>query len=277
MKYTTFIAGILVAVAAAMPVAQSTLDPQINDKIRQEETKNSQIMRTMHFLSDVYGPRLTGSPNHKAAAEWAAKQMTEWGFANAHLEPWEWGHPGWANEFTEAHIESPMKAALVVQPLAWSPGTNGRVTAKAIHLITPQGPEIAGVGGRGPQRQGPTQAELTAYLDTLKGKVTGGAVLVGRPVIVPPVFTAEATRLSDIDAKCRYSEDAANDPECQGRGGRRGQRGGGGPQAPSDRLTTAQVNRQIDEFLVAHKAALRIDDAGRLERHRDRPECAQLR
>ena len=264
MKYKTFIAGILVAAATVFTAAQSTLDPQINDKIRKEATENSQIMRTMHFLSDVYGPRLTGSPNHKAAAEWAAKQMTEWGFVNAHLEPWEWGHPGWANEHVEAHIESPMKAALVVQPLAWSPGTKGRVTAKAIHLITPQGPEVAGGGGRGPQRQGPTQAELAAYLDTLKGKVTGAAVLVGRHVSVPPVFTAEATRLSDVDAKCRYSEDAANDPECQGRGGR-GQRGGrgGAPQPPSDRLTAQQVNRQIDEFLVANKAALRIDDAGR--------------
>jgi hypothetical protein len=42
----------------------------INEKIRKEEAANSQIMRTMHFLTDVYGPRLTGSPNHKAAAEW---------------------------------------------------------------------------------------------------------------------------------------------------------------------------------------------------------------
>ena len=37
----------------------------------------------MHFLTDVYGPRLTGSPNHKAAAEWAVKQMTEWGLRTA--------------------------------------------------------------------------------------------------------------------------------------------------------------------------------------------------
>src|SRR5262245_45800871 len=44
-------------------VAQSTADPDINKKIRQEETDHSQIMHTMHFLTDVYGPRLTGSPN----------------------------------------------------------------------------------------------------------------------------------------------------------------------------------------------------------------------
>lgn len=57
-----------------------------------------QIMKTMHMLADVYGPRLTGSPNHKQAAEWAIKQMTEWGFENGHLEPWNFGHPGWLNE-----------------------------------------------------------------------------------------------------------------------------------------------------------------------------------
>src|SRR5262245_17761549 len=129
MKYRTLVIALLVGAAAALALAQSGIDPAIKDKIRQEESSHSQIMRTMHFLADVYGPRLTGSPNHKAAAEWAAKQMTEWGFSNAHLEPWEFGHPGWANEHVEAHIVSPMKAALVVQPLAWTPGTTGVVNA----------------------------------------------------------------------------------------------------------------------------------------------------
>src|SRR5689334_24768276 len=65
-----------------------TPDPQINDQIRAEETAHSEIMRTMHFLTDIYGPRLTGSPNHKAAADWALTRMKSWGFENAHLEPW---------------------------------------------------------------------------------------------------------------------------------------------------------------------------------------------
>ena len=172
-------------------------------------------MRTMHFLADVYGPRLTGSPNHKAAAEWAAKQMTDWGFVNAHLEAWDFGHPGWTNEIVQARIVSPMKAALVVQPLAWTPGTSGPVTAKAFNLIAPQGPEVpqadgARGGGRGPQRQGPTQAELTAYLDGIKAKVNGAAVLVGTPAVVPVNFEAEATRLTDVQAKCRYEENAGH-------------------------------------------------------------------
>ncbi len=270
MKYRLFAAGSLVALAAALPIAQSKLDPTINDKIRQEETQHSQIMRTMHFLTDVYGPRLTGSPNHKAAADWAVKQMTQWGFVNAHLEPWDFGHPGWSNEIVQARIVSPMKAALIVQPLAWTTSTKGPVTAPAFNLIAPQGPEIPQVegargGGRGPQRQGPTQAELTAYLDGVKDKVKGAAVLVGKPAFVPVNFDAEATRLTDVQAKCRFSETAATDPDCAGQAGRGfGNRGGGAPAAaPTDRLTTAQVNHQIDDFLVANHAAVRIDDAGR--------------
>lgn len=47
--------------------AQQAAD--INARIREEGMKSSHIMRTMHYLTDVYGPRLTGSPNHKAAAE----------------------------------------------------------------------------------------------------------------------------------------------------------------------------------------------------------------
>src|SRR6188474_3869757 len=98
MKYRTFAVALLTAVTAAVPLAQSAIDPSINDKIRKEEADHSQVMRTEHFLTDVYGPRLTGSPNHKAAAEWAVKQMTAWGMKNGHLEHWDFGHVGWLNE-----------------------------------------------------------------------------------------------------------------------------------------------------------------------------------
>ena len=55
----------------AIPVVAQSIDANINDKIRAEEKDHSQIMHTMHYLADVYGPRLTGSPNHKAAEDWA--------------------------------------------------------------------------------------------------------------------------------------------------------------------------------------------------------------
>src|SRR5256886_17376086 len=97
-------------------------DADINAKIRQEENAHSQIMRTLHVLTDVYGPRVTGSPSLKAAGEWAAKTMESWGLANGHLEPWDFGHPGWGNERASVPVVSPGKGPLVVRPPAWTLG-----------------------------------------------------------------------------------------------------------------------------------------------------------
>jgi hypothetical protein len=55
---------------------------------------NSKILRTLHYLTDVYGPR-SRAPSLTAAGEWAIKEMASWGFTNGHLEPWDWGRPGW--------------------------------------------------------------------------------------------------------------------------------------------------------------------------------------
>lgn len=250
--------------AASLPLAaprDAKIDAAINAKIRQEAEQHSQIMRTLHYLSDVYGPRLTGSPQQKAAAEWAVKQMTEWGFSNGHLEPWDFGHPGWVNEHLEMHIVSPVKDALVVEALAWTPGTSGRVTAPAVHLVPPEGPEAPSAEGRGPQHLGPTPAELTSYLDSMKAKVHGAAVLVGPHVFVPVDLEPRPGRMSDLDARCRFDPDAANDPACEGR--RRGYRRGARAPQPEGRLSAREVSEQIDAFLVANGAAARIDDAGR--------------
>ena len=274
MNTRVFALAAAIVAATALPYsAQSALDPQINDKIRQEEAANSQIMRTLHFLTDVHGPRLTGSPQHKAAAEWAVKTMTGWGMVNGKLEPWEFGFPGWTNEHLSVHATAPFRDALVVEALAWTPGTNGTVKAKAFNLIVPEGPladpsadpAAAGRGGRGPARLGPTEAELTTYLESVKSKINGGAVLVGKHAFVPVNLEPAAGRRQDIQVQCQYDPALANDPQCanQGRGGRGGGGGGRAAQPPTDRLTTAQVNERVSAFLVANKAALRIDDAAR--------------
>ena len=84
--------------------------------------------QTLHMLTDVYGPRLTGSPSLKAAGEWAIEQMHAWGLKNGRLEPWDSGAgQGWTNERLAAHIVAPVKDALVVEALAWTPGTKGVV------------------------------------------------------------------------------------------------------------------------------------------------------
>src|SRR5690242_4231439 len=104
--------GLLAVVVLAGPLipisAQERIDSQIDARIRQEEEQHSQIMRTLHFLTDVYGPRVTGSPSLRAAGEWAIKTMESWGFTNGHLEPWDFGHPGWTNEHLSIHVVSPI-------------------------------------------------------------------------------------------------------------------------------------------------------------------------
>ena len=117
-------------------------------------------------------------------------------------------------------------------------------------------------------RLGPTDAELTGYLASVKDKVRGGVILVGKPVFVPVNLTPPAGRQTDEAVRCRYDEGAANDPACaalnQGRGGRGAGGGGRGPQ-PADptRLTGRQIADKVDAFLVANKAILRVNDAGR--------------
>src|SRR4030095_6910664 len=97
----------LLTLLSALLLAEERPDQAIFWKIRQEGTDNSQILRSLHMLTDVHGPRLTGSPNLKAAAEWAIQQMQSWGLKNGHLEPWDFGHPGWANERLPGHHRSP--------------------------------------------------------------------------------------------------------------------------------------------------------------------------
>ena len=112
------ILSIVVLTATSSPTAQESLDRDVNWRIRREATDNSRIMSTLQVLTDVYGPRLTGSPNLKGAAEWVVKEATTWGLKNAQLEPWEFGHSGWLNEKLSVHVVSPVKDALVVEALA---------------------------------------------------------------------------------------------------------------------------------------------------------------
>ena len=89
MQNRRIVALVLIISLLSLSVAAQNGGDDLLNRIRKEATERSQIMKTMHMFTDVHGPRLTGSPNHKAAAEWAVKQMTAWGLENAHLEPWD--------------------------------------------------------------------------------------------------------------------------------------------------------------------------------------------
>lgn len=217
---------------------QERVDTNIYAKILKEETENSQIMRTLHVFTDVYGPRLTGSPNLKAAGEWAVKQMQTWGFENAHLEPWNFNHPGWLNERASGFIVSPVKDSLVFEVLAWTPGTNGPATGEAYQLTVPERP---------------TAEQLGAYLNGIKDRVTGKIVLVGKPTPVPVNFNPPSKRQNDEDLRQRFDPNAKPTPTPT-------------PTpvpTPTQLLNAIQVNEQVDKFLLENRALVRVNDAGR--------------
>lgn len=232
----------LIITLLVLPVLGQNGEGDLLTRIRKEAMERSQIMKTMHMFTDVYGPRLTGSPNHKAAAEWAVKQMTAWGLENAHLEPWDFGHPGWLNERLTAHIISPVKDPLVCEVLSWTPGTNGTVQAKAIQIVLPDRP---------------TQQQLTDFFNAQKTRVRGRIVLVGKQTLVPINLNPPAKRTSDEQAQQRFGPNArpaafptpspTPTPD---------------PNAPKP-LTNAQIAEQLDAFLKANGAAIRVNDAGR--------------
>jgi carboxypeptidase Q len=226
----------------SLPVAAQNGGGDMLSRIRKEAMERSQIMKTMHMFTDVYGPRLTGSPNHKAAAEWAVKQMTAWGLENAHLEPWDFKHPGWLNERLTAHLISPVKDPLVGEVLAWTPSTKGTVQAKAYQLILPERP---------------SQEQLTIFFNNYKAKVRGKIVLIGKPAVIPVNLNPPAKRNTEEQSQQRYGPNArpfafptpSPTPTPA-------------PNAPRP-LTNRQIAAQLDAFLKENGALVRVNDAGR--------------
>jgi hypothetical protein len=258
-------------------IAQEKVDQATNARLRSEELEQSEIMHSLHMLTDRYGPRVTGTPNHEAAAKWVVKQLTEWGFKNAHLEAWDFGHPGWSNERATAFIVSPVQENLKFEVLAWTPSTKGTVTGSAVQIVPPRGPLPAapaatadgapaggrrggGGGGRGgPARLGPTKAEMEAWVKATQPKVMGKVVLVGKAAVIPVNFDPPAKRRDDEQVKAQY--DPNNPNAGRGRGGFGG--GGRGGTPDPDRMTAAQVGEAIDGMLLNGGAVVRLNDAAR--------------
>jgi carboxypeptidase Q len=239
-------------------VAAEKIDADVNARIRKEGLENSQIMETMYYLSDVYGPRLTGSPNFDNSAKWAVKQMESWGMVNGKLEPWEWGREGWLNEKASGHIISPVKDNLVFEVLAWTPSTKGTVTAPAVLVETPQQPMA--------------EAEFAKYLADLTGKVKGAIVLVGGARTPAFVEVEGNKRTDDAVARARYLPPDPNAAADAGRGrgrggnaaggGRGGGRGAGAAETGPGMLTPGQMTQRINDVILKN-AAVRVNDAFR--------------
>lgn len=179
---------LVMALAAAFSLpsaARDQLDYDALYRIKDEGLQRSKIMEITSWLTDVHGPRLTGSPNIRAAAGWADKTLKEWGLANVALEPWGTFGRGWSNERFAAHVVAPQAYPVIGYPKAWSPGTNGPVVAEAVFA--------------------PIDAE--ADFAELKGKLAGKFVLSAPLREVREIATALSQRYTDEDLENLSSED----------------------------------------------------------------------
>jgi hypothetical protein len=207
-----------VVLVVAYPSAQAPsekLDYATIERIREEGLNRSQVMDHISWLSDVYGPRLTGSPAISQAADWAAKKLGEWGLANVHRETWAFGK-GWSLVRFSAHMIEPQVQTLTGVPASWSPGTKGTITADVIRV------QIDGV------------EDFEKY----RGKLAGKVVLTQPARAVSMMEGPFILRMGE-----KEFEEASTTPipAARGGGGGRGGRGGG-------RGGTGNLAAQIQQF-----------------------------
>ena len=182
--------------AADWPITEKVdLDAVYRIKEEGLTLQRSKVMEIESYLTDVYGPRLTGSPNTKEAAEWAMKSMREWGLVNVRLETWAFGR-GWQNQRFVASAVTPRAYPLIAYPKAWTPGTSGPVTAEAV---------LADI-------------QTEKDFDTWRGKLRGKFVLTTAMRTVDAHFTAPGHRFTDAELADLSKQPASSG----GRGGRGG-------------------------------------------------------
>lgn len=178
MRSRVLAAG-LAGVLATLPLgaAGEKIDYQGINKIKEQglQAQNSKVMEISSWLTDVYGPRLTGSPNTQKAGEWAVAKMKEWGLENVALEKWPdqtMFARGWANEKFYMAAVSPQAFPIPGTPSGWTPGTNGLIRGEVI-LVSET-----------------TQEDVQKYAGKLKGKW----VLTQAAPDVAAYWSAPATR-----------------------------------------------------------------------------------
>jgi hypothetical protein len=238
MNKKIVVAALLISALMAQSVIGQS-GSAMTAKIKKEAMENSQIMETLHYFTDVYGPRLTGSPKLENAGKWAMKRMKSWGFDKTAMEPWDWGNVGWENDRASGFLLSPVRDSLTFEVLAWTPGTNGATSGYAVQMPIPSGTI--------------TQSKLDKHFAEWKDKVKGKIVLVGNARKIPVSFNPPAKRLD------KAAIDRRMNPRPRPRRSPR--------PAPSVDPNNPPISRraafaQLDKFLLDNNVKVRINDAG---------------
>ena len=143
---------------------------EITKVIMKHGLEQSEVMETASWLTDVYGPRLTGSPMLDQATQWAQTQLKDWGMSNVHLHEWGPFGRGWQLDHFEMHASGNSYWPVMAYPKAWSPSVKG--SADLIYLDIED------------------EADIEKYI----GKLTGKFVLMDTIRKVEPPFEAMGSR-----------------------------------------------------------------------------------
>jgi carboxypeptidase Q len=186
---------VLLLLCAAPLFPQDRVDPAVLDRIKAEAFDRSKVVETLRNLTDVHGPRLTGSPGFEDAARWAMGELNGYGLQSVHLEKWGPFGRAWTLEQSSVELVEPRYSQLTAVPLAWSASTNGPVTADLVFAPI-----------RASFRDGPKKFKeaMDAYRAKWTGKLRGKIVLLSNPKAPPPAASAPfhrytAAELSDME------------------------------------------------------------------------------
>jgi carboxypeptidase Q len=184
--------AIAAALAASLTIAaasQESVDLAVVDRIKAEAFTRSEVMEHLRGLTDLEGPRLTGSPGFDEAAKWATSRLTSYGLSNVHLERWPFGR-SWAAERFSVEMIAPRYAQLAAIPLAWSAPISAPVTGEP--LLAPIDVSFL----RGPKK---ISDAFDAYRKQWTGKLRGRIVLLTPARPLPPREAALFHRYTDAE------------------------------------------------------------------------------
>ena len=123
---------LLLSVTALECGAQEKVDFDVIARIKEEAYQHSQVMETLSYLADVFGPRLSGSPAYYEAAKWAKQRLESWGIENVHFDSYRDDLRGWVIESYSLEMIAPRYMNITGLPDAWTTGTNGEITGSPV-------------------------------------------------------------------------------------------------------------------------------------------------
>jgi len=167
--------GLLLTLGAGTVAGQEPVDLEVVTKIREEGFQRSRVMDLVSYMTDVLGPRLTGSPNMRRAQRWAKATLDSMGLANSVIEPFGEAGVGWANSYTSLHLTAPDYQPLIGYPFAFTVGTNGKLAREAVLAVIRSADDF----------------------DRFRGKLRGAIVLAAPPKETALGWHSDAERLSE--------------------------------------------------------------------------------